>query len=291
MIEIKNLTKEFPGVIAVNNLSLDVKPGINGLIGENGAGKSTLLRLIADVYEKDDGVIKIDKLDNTELKAKETVFFLSDNPYAPNNYTIKQVFDLYTCLFKLNKDRFEEMMQKFSLPLDRRVSTFSKGMKRQFFVALALSSTAKYVLLDEAFDGLDPLVLDTIKQEIIKDADEKTYIVSSHNISSLQRLCDNFIVLAKGRATSNSNLEDIAVKYVKYQILAKSELTENDLTKIGANVVLFKKLGSVCNIVTTEDIDEEILRKLYDVVLFEKVAIEPDELIALEMLNARKEND
>ena len=65
MIEIKNLTKTFPGnVIAVNNLSLDIKEGITGLIGENGAGKSTLLRLIADVYKKDSGEILIDSMDN-----------------------------------------------------------------------------------------------------------------------------------------------------------------------------------------------------------------------------------
>ena len=131
-------------------------------------------------------------------------------------------------------------MSRLSLPLDRRVSTFSKGMKRQFFIAIALSSQAKYVMLDEAFDGLDPLVLDTIKQEIIQDADEKTYIVSSHNINSLQRLCDNFVILSKGKAANNANIEDIGIKYCKYQILAKSEISEKDLKKLGVDVVSFK---------------------------------------------------
>ena len=291
MIEISNLTKQFGNVKAVDCLSITFNQGINGLVGENGAGKSTLLRLIADVYEKDQGSIKIDGMDNTDIKAKELVFFLPDDPYAPNNYTIKQTFDFYACLFKLNKERFESMMEKLSLPLDRRVSTFSKGMKRQFFIALALSSEAKYVFLDEAFDGLDPLVLDTIKQEIIQDADEKTYVVSSHNISTLERLCDNFIILSKGKAASNANLQDIGVKYMKYQLLTKPEITEKDLRKMGVDVVLFKKLGSVCNVVTIDDIDEDILKKRFDIILFEKVAINPDELIALEMLNARKEND
>lgn len=291
MIEINKLTKQFGNVKAVDCLSITFNQGINGLVGENGAGKSTLLRLIADVYDEDSGFIKIDGKDHTDLKAKELVFFLPDDPFAPKNYTISQVFDLYASLFKLDKEKFANIMSRLSLPLDRRVSTFSKGMKRQFFIAIALSSQAKYVMLDEAFDGLDPLVLDTIKQEIIQDADEKTYIVSSHNINSLQRLCDNFVILSKGKAANNANIEDIGIKYCKYQILAKSEISEKDLKKLGVDVVSFKKLGSVCNVVTTEEIDEEILNKRFDIILFEKVSIDPDELITLEMLNARKENN
>ena len=134
-------------------------------------------------------------------------------------------------------------------------------------------------------------MLDTIKQEIIKDADEKTYIVSSHNISTLQKLCDNFIVLSKGRTVNNANIQDIGVKYFKYQILAKPDVNEKDLKKAGVEVVLFRKLGSVCNVVTKEEIDEKALREKFEIILFEKVSIEQDELITLEMLSARKENN
>ena len=291
MIEIKRLTKAFDKVVAVDNLSVSFDKGVNGLVGENGAGKSTLLRLISDVYDKDKGEIMIDDRDHTDLKAKESVFFLPDNPYAPNNFTIKQVFDLYDSLFKLDRDRFAAMMVKLSLPLHRRVGTFSKGMRRQFFISIALSAKAKYVLLDEAFDGLDPIVLDTIREEIIKDADEKTYIVSSHNIASLEKLCDRFIVLSKGKAVNNVNIQDIGTKYVKYQILTKPALTEKDLVKLGVNVVLFKKLGSIRSVVTTKEVNEEIFKKDYEVLLFENRDIEQEELITLEMLNSRKEND
>lgn len=290
MIEISNLTKTFGAVRAVDDLSITFNQGVNGLVGENGAGKSTLLRLIADVYDKDKGQINVDGVSNQEIVAKDKIFFLSDNPYAPNNCTIKQIYEFYSCLFKLDKTKFEDIMKKLSLPLNRKVSTFSKGMKRQFFLALALSSKASYVLLDEAFDGLDPVVLDTIKQEIIKDADEKTYIVSSHNISSLQRLCDNFVVLAKGKAASNANIEDIGIKYVKYQILTKGSIKQEDLEKAPIKVISFKKIGSVCNIVTAGEVDEKTFRDYFDIILFERVPIDPDELITLEMLSARKES-
>ena len=290
MIEIKNLVKTFGSVRAVDDLSITVNSGINGLIGENGAGKSTLLRLISDVYQPDSGEIIIDGIKNNDIRAKKEIFFLPDNPYAPHNSAVMQTFEFYSTLFDLDKDKFMEIMNKLSLPTDRKVSTYSKGMRRQLFIAIALSSNAKYALLDEAFDGLDPLVLATVREEIIKDADKKTYIVSSHNISSLERLCDSFILLSKGRVGKNGDVEHLGENFVKYQILVKGQLEQKDLEALSYRVLSFKKVGSLCNVVFHDEIDESIIRNKMDVVLLEKIAIDPDELIALEMLDARKEN-
>ena len=291
MISIKNLTKTFGSVKAVNDLTIDIYPGINGLIGENGAGKSTLLRLISDVYQQDNGEITVDELSNKDISVKNNIFYLSDNPYAPHSMNVEQVYDLYATLFDLNRNTFEGIMKKLKLPFDRKVSTFSKGMRRQFFIAIALSAKAEYILLDEAFDGLDPLVLDVIKQEIIKEADHKTYIISSHNISSLERLCDNFILLSKGRCKKNSDMEHLGENFVKYQILTKEEIKEEDLQAVAIRTLTFKKLGSIYNIVTYGAIDEDKLKERYHVILCERIPIDPDELIALEMLNARKDNN
>lgn len=290
MIEIKNLVKTFGSVRAVDDLSITVNSGINGLIGENGAGKSTLLRLISDVYQPDSGEIIIDGIKNNDISAKKEVFFLPDNPYAPHNSAVMQTFEFYSTLFDLDKDKFMEIMNKLSLPTDRKVSTYSKGMRRQLFIAIALSSNAKYALLDEAFDGLDPLVLATVREEIIKDADKKTYIVSSHNISSLERLCDSFILLSRGRVGKNGDVEHLGENFVKYQILVKGQLEQKDLEALSYRVLSFKKVGSLCNVVFHDEIDESIIRNKMDVILLEKIAIDPDELIALEMLDARKEN-
>ena len=291
MISIKNLTKTFGSVKAVNDLTIDIYPGINGLIGEHGAGKSTLLRLISDVYQQDNGEITVDELSNKDIRVKNNIFYLSDNPYAPHSMNVEQVYDLYATLFDLDRNTFEGIMKKLKLPFDRKVSTFSKGMRRQFFIAIALSAKAEYVLLDEAFDGLDPLVLDVIKQEIIKEADHKTYIISSHNISSLERLCDNFILLSKGRCKKNSDMEHLGENFVKYQILTKEEIKEEDLQAVAIRTLTFKKLGSIYNIVTYGAIDEVKLKEKYHVILCERIPIDPDELIALEMLNARKDNN
>ena len=290
MIEIKNLVKTFGSVRAVDDLSITVNSGINGLIGENGAGKSTLLRLISDVYQADSGEIIIDGVPNYKVMAKKDVFFLPDNPYAPHNMAVSQVFEFYSTLFDLDREKFMAIMDRLSLPTDRKVSTYSKGMRRQLFIAIALSSNAKYALLDEAFDGLDPLVLATVREEIIKDADRKVYIVSSHNISSLERLCDSFILLSKGRVGKNGDVEHLGENFVKYQILVKGALEQKNLEALSYRVLSFKKVGSICNVVFHDKIDESIIRNKMDVILLEKIAIDPDELIALEMLDARKEN-
>ena len=289
MIEIQKLTKQFAEVKAVNDLSLTIYPGINGLIGENGAGKSTLLRLLSDVYQTEYGTILIDGKPHDDVANKRRVFFLCDNPITGASSNVKQTFELYNSLFDLDEERFKGIIKELRLPEKRRVSTYSKGMRRQLFLAIALSFKGEYVFLDEAFDGLDPLVLDTIRQEIIKDADQKTYIVSSHNISSLERLCDNFILLSKGRCKKTGNIEDLGTNFAKYQIFIKDDIKAKDLEKLGYKILSFKKVGSIYNVVFYNEIDDKNIKEKYDVLLLERIPIDPDEIIALEMLNARKE--
>ena len=293
MIEIRNLIKRFPpNVIAVNNLTLDIKTGINGLIGENGAGKSTLLRLIADVYKLDEGEILINGVDHSEDSARNDLFFLSDDPFYNGNDNARENMLFYASLFDLDEEKFVEMMSKLSLPLDRRVSTFSKGMRRQLFLCIALSMKAHYILLDEAFDGLDPIVQDVIKEEIINNAFDKVFLVSSHNLVSLERLCDNFILLSKGVCKKEGTGEDLGRSFRKFQVIFNKDITIKDLKKEGINAISMKKIGSITYIVTSGDEDEE--KKIVDIfhpALIENVAIDNDEIIKLEMLLAKEENE
>ena len=289
MIQINNLTKRFlPDVVAVNDLSIEIKQGVTGLIGENGAGKSTLLRLIADVYYKDEGEILIDSLANDSLEAKNNLFFLSDDPFYSGNGNAIENLKFYQSLFDLDENIFKDMMSKLSLPLDRRVSTFSKGMRRQLFLCIALSMKAKYILLDEAFDGLDPIVQDVVKEEIVKNSKEKTFLISSHNLSSLERLCDSFILLSKGKLKKEGEKQDMGKSLFKYQILFKEEVTIEQLEKEGIEVVNLRKMGSITYLITSEDVKDLIIGK-FNPSLIENVVIEKDEALRLEMM--MKEGD
>ena len=284
MIEIKNLTKTFvPNVIAVNDLSIIVREGITGLIGENGAGKSTLLRLIADVYQKDSGEILIGGLNNSDDDAKDNVFFLSDDPNYNGNDNALQNLQFYKSLFDLDEEVFKRMMDRLSLPLDRKVSTFSKGMRRQLFLCIALSMKAKYILLDEAFDGLDPIVQEVVKNEIVSNSGEKLFLISSHNLLSLERLCDNFILLSKGKLKKEEAKKDVGQSLFKYQVLFNKEVSEEELKANGINVINLKKVGSVFYLITGSD-DKELIIEKYHPTLIENVVIDKDEALKLEMM-------
>ena len=163
------------------------------------------------------------------------------------------------------------------------LSRFSKGMKRQTFISLALSIKTKYLLLDEAFDGLDPIVLETIKDEILKTKEEgKTIVISSHNISTLQKLVDTFILISKGKLADNESTERFGQNFIKFQAMFKRDISKDELTKKGLNIVSFRKYGSIYNIVVL-DVDnvDEIISSVAPATLLEQVPIDSEEIVKL----------
>ena len=291
MIEIKNLTKKFDTNIAVNNLSLTFDTGIYGVVGQNGAGKSTLFRLISDIYVKDAGSITIDGYDSSSEEGKKLIFFLPDTPYFEKHSKVSDMIDLYSNFYNIDTERFYSLIELFKLPKDGRIGKFSKGMLRQTFIALSLSVECKYLFLDEAFDGLDPLVLETIKEKILETKDlGRTIVASSHNVNTLEKLVDSFIMITKGKITGNDTNENIGQNYVKFQVLFQNDVTEEDLIHTGINVVSFRKYGSICNIVVLEQENvEELINKVSPTILLERVPIDINEIITLNMLIAKKE--
>lgn len=297
MIEIKNLNKTFEKnekdcVHAVRDLSVSFSPGITCLIGENGAGKSTLLRLISGVLQKDSGEISIDGLDHLDPKAKANLFFLPDEPFAPDRYTPYEVAKFYEIFYGFDEERFNRLLSKLSLPRDRRISTFSKGMKRQLFLLCAFSVKSNNIILDEAFDGLDPLVLELIHEELIKmTADEgKTIVLSSHNMSSVQAIADSIMILYRGSLSEKGAKTDMGKEFIKYQLASKTPIHEQDIEKEGFEVVSFKKIGSVIQIVfVKQDGIEEKLTQMYSPYFIEQFPLDQSELITLELMLAKKE--
>lgn len=289
MIKIDSLYKKFDEVTAINNLSLSLDKGIIGLVGHNGAGKSTLFRLISGVFKSDKGTILVNDIDNTKVQAKEQIFFLSDNPYVPMNKNARQIFDYYSTFFHFDLKKFVRLLSKFEIPTNRNVTYFSKGMKRQLFIILALSSTCPILLLDEAFDGLDPLTLEKVKEEIIDSSnDHHTIIISSHNISVLDRLCESFVILYKGQLGKEANAEDLGTNFYKYQALFKTNVEEKELVILGAEIISFKKVGSLVNFVVSNIIDENKIKETLNPILLEQISIDSNEIMALEMLMSKK---
>ena len=294
MIQISNATKRFDQKVAISSLSLDIDTGVIGLVGQNGAGKSTLLRMIAGVYQVDEGKILVDSFLNTSKESKELVFFLPDDPYAPINSDINSVLEFYKLFYDVDEDIFDNLVDKFTLPRKVKINKFSKGMKRLLFIALSLSINCRYLLLDEAFDGLDPLVLETVKEQIVricKDK-EKTVVVSSHNVTALEKLVDKFVVIHDGRLSKDGDLDSLGETFVKYQAIFKEAVDEETLTQLGLNVLSYRKAGSIHNFVinNSKNADVEKLLDKLNPTLLENIAIDANEIILLQMALAKKES-
>ncbi len=189
MIQVNNLCKSFGDKKVLDNVNLKIEDGkVFGLVGINGAGKSTLLRLLSGIYEADSGSIIIEGenvFENEKVKSK--IFFLPDEPFYDHNTSPLTLIDLYKTYYNFDQDKYIEYLNGFKLPLKKSMHNFSKGMKRQVFISLALAIKPKYLFLDEAFDGLDPLARLSVKRAIVNLVSEynTTIIISSHSLREL----------------------------------------------------------------------------------------------------------
>ncbi len=256
MIEIKNVSKKYDKVTALDNLNCVIKDNcIYGLVGANGAGKSTLLRLINSIFIPDKGTIKIggeDVFDNEKIKQK--MVFISDDLFFYPSYTLMDTAKYYEAMYpKFDLIHLKELADLFHLDLNRKISTFSKGMKRECALICALSTNCEYMFFDETFDGLDPVVRNTMKKLLMKQMEEQktTIIMTSHNLRELEDICDNLGLLYKGGILFESDIDNIKTKMFKIQISLKHDFDKDDFKEL--NILSFKKHGSVATIIINDE--------------------------------------
>lgn len=203
-LEIKGLTKKFPG-FTLENLNLILPAGcILGLIGENGAGKSTTIKLILDILHKDSGTITIlgrDSEDHLEI-TKEDIGVVMDELGLPACLNVREVGKVMAGIFRNWDDQaYRGYLRDLDIPEDKAFKDFSRGMKMKLGFAIALSHHAKLLLLDEATSGLDPVVRDHVVgllEDFTRD-ESHAVLISSHIVSDLEKLCDYIAFLHKGK--------------------------------------------------------------------------------------------
>ena len=239
-LEIRNLTKSYPGFM-LDNLNLTLPSGcIMGLIGENGAGKSTTIKLILDMIHKDSGSITIfgkDNGDNIEL-TKEDIGVVMDEVGIPECLTVKQIGNVMKHTFH-NWDNTEyfRLVQKFALPDKKQFKEFSRGMKMKLGIAIAMSHNSKLLILDEATSGLDPIVRDEVVEmfsDFTRD-ENHSILISSHIVSDLEKLCDYIAFLHKGKLLL---CEEKDLLLAEYGLI---HCTADDLKALPTDAVKYKK--------------------------------------------------
>lgn len=259
MIEIKDLSLTFKNADedheALKAVTLDIPEGcIYGFVGSNGAGKSTLLRVISGIYRPDSGSVTIDgKAVYDQPQAKENIFFVSDETVQFSRLSVNDLKGFFKLTYpRFDEEAFDELVTKLDLPRKKPLSQFSKGMKRQAIVAAALACRTKYILLDEAFDGLDPAMRKLIRTMIVDDIFDRgaTLVVSSHNITEIGELCDKAMLLHKGEVIFAKDIDDVREGFEKVQIaLPEGELDRSAIENAGVEVLSFKKLGRISTVV------------------------------------------
>lgn len=267
MIEINGVNKSFGALKALDNIVATIQEGsIFGLVGTNGAGKSTLLRILSGVLKADTGAALIDGqnvYENPEAKAK--VCFLSDTAYFFPNATIQTMEDYYTIVYlAFDRERFSELTEKFGLDKKRRINTFSKGMKKQVSVLLGVCTGTKYLLCDETFDGLDPVMRQAVKSIFAMELMNRRFtpVIASHSLRELEDICDHVGLLHKGGILLSKDLEDMKLHIHKVQCVIPDPVKEEELlTEL--HVLQHDKRGSLLTVVA-RGTRQEILMSIED---------------------------
>jgi len=287
MIKAENVTKRFDGMMAVDNVSVEIKEGIVfGMVGTNGAGKSTLLRMIAGVLKTDEGTITVDDAPVFENPAaKKEVFYISDDAYYLNNGTPVDMADYYGAVYeKFNRKRYIELLDQLGLPLSRKISTFSKGMKKQVSILLGVCAGTKYLLCDETFDGLDPVMRQAVKSIFAKEITERglTPVLASHNLRELEDICDHVGLLHKGGVLLSKDLEEMRTGIHKLQCVFADEEQETRVL-MGLDVVNKEQRGRLKTL-TVRGMQEEIAARVAaaEPVFFEMLPLTLEEIFISE---------
>ncbi len=265
MIEIKNLCKTLDNQTVLRDVNCQIKKSsIYGLLGSNGAGKSTFLSILAGIYKPDSGSVLINGkpvYENNEVKS--SIAYISDDPFYFSQYTMTEMAKYcHRVLPHFSFVKYEEISSFFPIDRHKKIHTFSKGMKRQVAIVLALSLSPKILLCDECFDGLDPVLRKLVKRLFLEEVKKNhtTIVLASHNMSEMESLCDSIGILHQQTMMFEKSIDAIKENIHKIQIAFKP--MPKDLSIFNIVPVLKTNVrGNIAELLVKGDLDD-ILSKL-----------------------------
>ena len=241
-IEIKNLTKKFKSITAVNDISFKIeKNNTLGLLGPNGCGKTTSIGMMLGLITPTSGEILIDgiKLDSkNRIKLLSLMNFASPYIELPKKLTVKQNLEVYARMYGvINKDeRIKELIEDLNLNqfLDKKTGELSSGQKNRVSLAKSLINKPKLLFLDEPTASLDPDIGDFVRQylEKYKKENDLTMLLASHNMKEVERLCDKIIMMKQGSIVDEGTCEELIKKHGRKNLedtFLKIARSENEL--------------------------------------------------------------
>ena len=263
MIELKHVSKSFQDTPALAQVTAQIQDGlIFGLVSSNGAGKSTLLRLVSGILKPEEGEITLDTIPVFEhSEAKRQICFLSDTVTYFPNATPESMGSFYQLAYPtFDMENYKSLLQKFNIQPKKKLQTFSKGQKKQVSLLLGFCANTRYLLCDETFDGLDPVVRQAIKSlfaaELLKR--EFTPVIASHSLRELEDICDTIGLLHQGSLLFAKDLDSIKCSLCKMQCVIPDHAKEEQLLS-ELSVLQYEKSGSLLT-VTARGSRAEVLK-------------------------------
>ena len=287
MIKLENIHKTFGKYPAISDVSLNIEDSqVFGLVGTNGAGKSTLLRMISGVLRQDSGRITLNGQPvYNRPDVKQQIFFIPDDPFFFPNGNAADMCSYYRTVYQnFNPVLFEKMLGDFSLDPKRPVRNYSRGMKKQLAILCGICSGARYLLCDETFDGLDPVMRQAVKSIFADHMSRRGLapVIASHNLRELEDICDHVGLLHKGGLILSRDLEDMRLRLQRIQcVFAKDNGEAQALARLE---VLNSSTRGRLHMLTVRASREEVLScfEKIDTVFFEILPLTLEEIFISE---------
>lgn len=249
MLTVENMTKRFGAKTAVQGLSIRLEEGrIFGMLGTNGAGKSTLLRLMCGILRPDEGSVLLNHMPVYENPSiKQQICYLSDEPSFLPSATIAQMGRMQAAYYPgYDPDKLKELCQRFTLPMNERISSFSKGTQKRAQICLGLSLNPRVLLCDETFDGLDPVMRDSFKRVLSQETIDRGLItvLAGHNQQEMEDICDSAGFLHDGQLVRSGDLDALLGDVHRVQLIPENEVTDEALQAL--NPLRLQRQGRLC---------------------------------------------
>ena len=214
ILELQNITKKFGSKVVLDSINVTLEPGkIVGLLGTNGSGKTTMIKLINDLLTPDQGTVQIDGK-KPGIETKKIVSYLPERSYLDPGMKVGEVLRFFNDFYAdFDLKKAEGLLQEFSISLDSRIKTLSKGTREKVQLVLVMSRKAKLFVLDEPMAGVDPAARDHILDTILSSYDEEaTILISTHLIADVERVLDEVIFLDHGKITRQEDADALRTR-------------------------------------------------------------------------------
>jgi len=222
VIRTENLTKKFGRLTAVDALNLEVPEGaLYALVGPNGAGKTTTIKMLMNIFEPTDGRAEVLGVDSTKIRGRSfmPIGYVSENQVLPGWMKVGDFLDYLRPFYPTwDRDLEKQFVSDLELPLDRKLSALSRGMRMKAALASSLAYRPKLIVLDEPFGGLDPLVRDQLIEGILDLAAESTVFVSSHDLAEIENFASHVGYLDEGRLRFSEEMTSLTARFREVEV-------------------------------------------------------------------------